>query len=286
VISTKIIQATVVAMGLLFASLAHAFLGALSTGLGEIDQEIGRIQTAFSAEGIFETEDFTGNAKVNYVPGKIRDEMNMGGQQMVMIRRLDINKFWTLMGQGMYMEVDPQQAQQGSDQAPQYELVSRERIGPETVNGIPATKYKSLYKSKDGKFGGFTWYTDDNIAVKGFLIHEQEGEKQRLKFEFTSLNRGSQADSLFELPPGAKPFNMGAMMGMSPEQLQQMQQAQQGGQPPAAQAPASSQESGDAGFAGDVAEEAQKTAEDTAKQETLNEVRDSVSKGIGKLFGR
>ena len=297
-ISTKTIQAVVVAAGFMFSGLAHAFLGTLAIGLGEMDQEVGRLQTAFAAEGKFETEEYTGITRVYYEPGKIRDEMDMGGgQQMVMIRRMDINKFWTLMGQGMYMEVDPQKAQQGSEQAPQYELVSRERIGRETVNGMSTTKYKSVYKSADGKFGGFTWYTDDNIAVKGFMIHETNGEKQRLKFEFTNLERGAQDDSLFELPPGAKPFNMGAMMSMSPEQMQQMQQmqnqagAQQGSIASTDQVAVPSQgqsgsQAGDGGFVGEVAQEAEETAKDSAKQETMNEVRDSVRKGIGKLFGR
>ena len=297
-INRKIIQAVVVSAGFMFTGLAHAFLGTLAIGLGEMDQEVGRIQTAFAAEGIFETEEYTGKTRVYYEPGKIRDEMDMGGgQQMVMIRRMDINKFWTLMGQGMYMEVDPEKAQQGSEQAPQYELVSRERIGSETVNGISTTKYKSVYKSADGKFGGFTWFTDDNIAVKAFMIHESKGEKQRLKFEFTNLERGSQDDSLFELPPGAKPFNMGTMMSMSPEQMQQMQQmqnqagAQQSNAASAGQVAVPSQgqsdsQAADGGFVGEVAQEAEETAKDSAKQETMNEVRDSVRKGIGKLFGR
>ncbi len=289
-ISIRTIQALAVTVGLTFAGLAHAFLGTLAIGLGEMDQEVGRIQTSFAAEGKFETEEYTGKTRVFYAPGKIRDEMDMGGgQQMVMIRRMDINKFWTLMGQGMYMEVDPEKAQQGSEQAPQYELVSRERIGRETVNGISTTKYKSVYKSAEGKFGGFTWFTDDNIAVKGFMIHESEGEKQRLKFEFTSLERGSQDDSLFELPPGAKPFNMGAMMGMSQADIQAMQNqvgaAQSNGSASAGQ-PQESSEAADGGFVGEVAQEAEETAKDSAKQETMNEVRDSVRKGIGKLFGR
>ena len=287
VIRIKLIKSLILVAGLGMAGIAQAFIGTLSIGLGEMDEEIGRIQTSFSAEGTFETEEFSGKATVNYAPGKLRDSMNMGSQQMVMIRRMDLEKFWMLMGQGMYMEVDPKE---GSDQAPEYELVSRERIGSESVNGIPTTKYKSVYETKDGKFGGFTWYTDDNIAVKGFLIHEQKGEKQRLKFEFTSLTRGPQDDALFELPPGAKPFNMGSMMGMSAEQLQQMQgQMDQQQQAPAnqSQAPtANESQTSDGDFAGEVADEAQKSAEDAVKEETKKSVGDSVRKGFGKLFGK
>ena len=273
---------------LTLGGLAHAFVGSLAVGLGEMDQEIGRIQVSFAADAKIETEEMKATAHINYKPGKVRDTIDTGGQEMVMIRRMDINKFWMIMGQGMYMDIDPDK---GNDQAPQYKLISREVIGPETVNGIPTTKFKSIYESSDGKFGGFTWFTDDNIAVKAFLISETKGEKQRLKFEFTSLNRGKQADSLFEIPPGYKPFSMGGMMNM--EQMGQMGQMQQGSGAAGNKAAPANQSGdnngksdGDTGFAGEVAEEAQKTAEDTAKQETKTTVNSSIKKGIGKLFGR
>jgi len=232
----------------------------------------------------------TGNGKMYYSPGKVRDEINAGGQSMVMISRLDQNKAWMLIGNGMYVESNPQE---GTDQAPSYRLVSREEIGAETVDGIQATKYKSVYESKDGKFGGFTWYTDDNIAVKGFLISETNGEKQRLKFQLTNLQRGDQDDSLFELPAGARPMDMGAMMGLSGKDAEAMQrqmeeiQAAQGEQ--GNQATPSAEQEGeqdDGGFVGEVADEATEAAKDETEQQTVDEVRNQVRKGIGKLFGR
>ena len=268
-INVKTIKFLVISAGFMVTWAAQAFVGSLAVGLGEMNEDIGRITTSFAADANFETEEMTAKTHISYQPGKVRDEFDMGGQQMVMIRRFDLNKFWMIMGQGMYMEVDPEQ---GSDQAPQYKLISREVIGPETVNGISTTKYKSIYESSDGQFGGFTWFTEDNIAVKGFLVHKTKGEKQRFKFEFTNLKRGAQADSLFEIPPGYKQLNMGNMFGMGRSRS-------------GATAPAENGDD-DGGVVGEYVDEAKKTAEDTTKNETMREVRDSVRKGIGKLFGR
>ena len=187
---------------------AGAFVGQLAVGLGEV-QDHGRVEVSFSGEAVFETEEMTTKARVYYEPGKVRDEIRMEGQQMVVIRRFDLNKSWMLMSQGMYMEISPEEQDEKSRD---YKLISREKVGRETVNGMETTKYKSIYESSDGKFGGFTWFTDDNIAVKAFIVHQSKGEKQRMKFEFTSLKRGRQDDELFELPPGAKQFDMGSMM--------------------------------------------------------------------------
>jgi hypothetical protein len=215
--SQNIAKTAVVIICFMYGLSANAFVGQIAVGLGQMNQ-IGQIDTAFAADAKVETEDMNANTKIFYKPGKLRDEMNMGGQEMVMIRRFDLNKLWMIMGQGMYMDVDPEG---GSDQAQQYKLIEREVIGPETVNGMQTTKYKSVYESKDGKFGGFTWFTEDNIAVKAFMIQETKGEKQRIKFEITDLRRGAQPDSMFEIPAGYQQLNTGGFAGMpSPGAIQ------------------------------------------------------------------
>ena len=282
--SQNIAKTAVFTMCLLFGGSAYAFVGQIAVGLGQLN-EVGQIDTAFAADAKVETEEMNVNTKIFYTPGKLRDEMSMGGQEMVMIRRFDLNKLWMIMGQGMYMEIDPNG---GSEQAQQYKLISREVIGPETVNGMQTTKYKSVYESKDGKFGGFTWFTDDNIAVKAFMIHETKGEKQRIKFEITDLRRGSQSDAMFEIPAGYQQFNMGGFGGMpnpggmsgagaygSPQQQPTYSTS--------AQAPAGANQPG---ITNEVADAAVEGAEEAAVEETKKGVKDSVSKGIRSLFGK
>ena len=303
--SNNIIRAVTFILCLAIAGVAQAFVGTLAVSLGQM-QEVGQIQTSFSADAVLETEDMTANTKVYYQPGMVRDEMNMGGQEMVTIRRFDLQKVWTILGEGMYMETA---AEETNERAPDYKLISREIIGPEIVNGMATIKYKSVYESADGKFGGFTWFTDDNIAVKGFMVSESEGEKTRIKYEITSLTRGPQQDALFQIPPGYQRFDMGAMAGMRGMMNQQGGAGSAGASPPGATAPppaATSQPPGTAapppqagtadgtaeGAAQEdtmvdvVADEAKQSAEDAARQETRRGVRESISKGFGKIFGR
>lgn len=200
--------ASILALGV--AEVGHAFVGTIAVGLGRM-QDMDEVETSFSADATIETAEATIESHINYKPGKVRDAVKVGGREMVTIRRFDLDKIWMIMGPGMVMEIDPEE---GSDQAPDYELVSREKVGPETVNGMATTKYKSVYETRDGKFGGFTWYTEDHIAVKGFLVHQSKGEKVRLKFELRNLERGDQPDSIFELPKGAHKLDMRGLPGL------------------------------------------------------------------------
>lgn len=294
--NNTIIRVVVFIACLTTTGMAQAFVGTIAVGLGRME-EIGEIQTSFSGDAVLETEDMTSTTRVYYQPGMVRDEMNMGDQQMVTIRRFDLQKVWTILGEGMYMETA---AEEANERAPEYKLISRELIGPEIVNGMATIKYKSVYESPDGKFGGFTWFTDDNIAVKGFMVSETNGEKQRIKFEFTSLERGPQADTLFVVPPGYQKFDMGGLAGM---RGMMNQQGGAGGYstpppPPGATAPppgtasaeAEEQAAPDAAqedtVVDVVADEAKQSAEDSVRDETRRGVRESVRKGFGKIFGR
>jgi hypothetical protein len=160
---------------------------------------------------------------------------------------------------------------------------------------MQTTKYKSVYETQEGKFGGFTWFTEDNIAVKGFLISETQGEKQRVRYELSNLQRGAQEDALFEIPEGYQALNMGGFGGMrNMGQMRQDAETAVGGRPPAsagakaAPVPVPMEEE-EENFFLDVAREAQDTAVESTeenKEETKSDVRDKVRKGIGKLFGR
>jgi hypothetical protein len=189
---------------------SQAFVGGIAVSMGRATNTEGAEIASFSADAQFETEENQLTSRVYYKTGKVRDEMDMGGMQMVTIQRYDEGKVWVLLGQGMYTEAEIG----GSEQAPDYKLIERTVVGKEDVNGMATTKYKTVYEGPEGRFGGFTWFTDDNIAVKGFMVSESKGEKHRLKWTMSNVKRGDQPDALFELPAGAKPMNlMNGMMG-------------------------------------------------------------------------
>jgi len=190
---------------------AQAFVGGIAVSLGRATSAEGTEVPPFSADAQMETEEHTINSRVYYQPGMVRDEADMGGMTMVTIQRYDTGKVWILMGQGMYMETEVGKA----EQAPDYTLVERTMEGTEMINGEQTTKYKTVYEGPEGRFGGFTWFTRDNIAIKGFMVSEAGGEKQRLQWTMTNVQRGDQPDALFELPPGAQPMGgLGGLMDM------------------------------------------------------------------------
>ena len=197
-------------MVVLFSNAAHSFVGGMTVALGRTAQ-MGEVKTPFSADALVNTEQNQATSHVYYSPGMVRDDMDMGGQKMTSIQRYDLGKVWILMGPGMYME----QKIGESAQAPEYKLVERTELGKDTVNGMDTTKYKTVYEGPDGRFAGITWFTDDNIAVKGDIVSESKGENQRILFTLSNLKRGKQPASLFELPKGARRFDIPNMAGMT-----------------------------------------------------------------------
>jgi len=277
---------------------AQAFVGGIAVSIGRATNVEGAEIPPFSADAEIETEENQLTSHLYYQPGMVRDEADMGGMQMVTIQRYDQSKVWVLMSPTMYMESEIGQ----SEQAPEYKLIERSVVGTETVNGMQTTKYKTIYEGPDGRFGGFTWFTEDNIAVKGFMISENNGEKQRIKWTMSNVKRGDQPDALFELPAGAKPMGgmgglSGMMGGMGSNGAAGAPAMPKGAAAPAAPASAPaksaaapaanpSEEDQDPGMAEEMAAEAAETAKQTTKEETNNVVRQSVREGFRGLFGR
>jgi len=264
---------------LLFTGTAQAFVGALVVAMGRA-ADADPIKVEFSADAQVETEDNKLQTRVFFKPGKLRDEMQMDGQKIVTIQRFDLNKSWMLMGQGMYMENEIGK----SDQAPEYKLIEKTIVGKEVVNGMPTTKYKTIYQGPKGKLGGFTWLNADNIAVKGFMVSTENGEKQRIMFELHNIKIGDQDEALFELPSGARKFDMGGFGNMAngmPQSAPQQEATHQG--EPASDDKNSSDEDH---LAGDVAEAAKESAKETTVEETKHTVKEGIRSGFRSLFGK
>jgi len=255
----------------LFTAQVHAIGGAIAVGLNEANQ-VDAVKVSFVADATIEADEVSATERIYYVPGKLRDETQVDGQKMIFIQRYDLGKLWMLMSQNIYIETDMSQP---SKQMEQYQLVEREVLGRETVNGMNTTKYKVAYKSSKGKYSGFTWFTDDFIAVKSSLTSEENGEKQTLRFEITNLMRGPQDIRLFELPAGATKMNLPGMGGM--------------------QIPGSGDSGSDSNSDSDSDSDAAKGIEDAAKgignaakdsaQEAAEqETRDAVTEGVSRFF--
>jgi len=261
---------------LLTSQQVQAFGGGLAIGMSRMNDDgslAEALNVSFTAKATLETEEFNIEETMYYRPGKLREEMQMAGQDMAVIQRHDLGKMWMVMPQGMYME---HPIDEPGEQAKSFELVEHEQVGSETVNGMATTKYRTIWQTDDGRFGGFSWVTDDGIAVKAFLVSEHKGDKQRIRFQITELTRAEQPQSLFEIPDGYAKFDMSSGRGLS---------GLMGGAGNNTARPQGERQS-NPGTAVTPAEAAAQAAEEAAKAETSNQVNRKVREGIRGLFNR
>ena len=164
----------------------------------------------YSADSTMETSDGVVKGTVYVAPGKERRENVMDGEKSVMIIRHDKKVIWMLMPDDkMYTEMKPGQGGERKDDLSAYKI-DQTTVGPDTVNGIQATKSKIIMiGSKGDKLGGFMWTTKEGIMVKMDAIAVDKNSKERFKTELTNLKIGKQKASLFEIPDGYSKMDMG-----------------------------------------------------------------------------
>ncbi|HXH72085.1 MAG TPA: DUF4412 domain-containing protein [Mariprofundaceae bacterium] len=169
-------------------------------------------KVSYSAYQVMETAEASMEGMIYVTPGKQRREMEMDGEQTVIIMRFDKKVTWTLMpSEQMYMEgaLNPDDPNN-----PESYKVEQTPMGEETINGIPTQKSKVIMTAKDGsKMGGFWWTTKDGIVVKMDMIAKDKGSKMRMKIELSKLKVGKQPASLFEIPSGYSKMGMPGMGG-------------------------------------------------------------------------
>lgn len=211
-----------------------------------------------------------------------RMETEMHGQQSIIIMRGDRDLMWTVMPQQrmvMEMRIDPNATDPLNVEIPDPDTWVMEHVGRESVNGIAATKYRVA--TDDGartRMRGHMWISDHGIPVRTDL--ETGGD--RILMELHDLVVGPQPTALFEPPPD---YQRHVLSGGFDGGLGGMGDLQGAPGDPASATGAPGADPGD-GFVGELATEATEAAKDTTKQEVLDTVRDSVSKGVRGLFGR
>jgi len=213
---------------------------------------------------------FQKNATIN------RMEMHLHGQHSTIIMNGDRGVMLILMpAQRMYMEssTDSLPFEAGNVELPDPETWEMERVGRESVNGVPATKYRV---ATDGgevtRMRGFLWVSDDGIPVRTDMVTGGD----RILMELRDLVVGPQPAELFEPPAGYQRMALGEGMGgaMSLPGLGAL----------GADAPVTPGGAEGSGFVGELATEATEEAKRTAQDEVRNSVRDSVRKGLRSIL--
>lgn len=136
-------------------------------------------------------EDFT--TKMYVDDGKVRMEMAPRGMKMISIIRPDLKKMYNIMvEQKMYMEMPIDPKKDPLKVLP--EINSKmEKVGVETVNGIPCDKYK---------------FANDGMEIFAFISQENQfivriqSADGKMTSDWTNFKAGSQPADLFNPPAG------------------------------------------------------------------------------------
>jgi len=167
------------------------------TGCGK-DETMAPMAKEYSATMVSKSAGQTITMQIYMKPDKFRTDTKMAGTSTIV--RKDLKKVWTLMpAQKVYMEME-QMADAPSSQTVENKVkgeVSRKKVGSETVNGHPSTKYE-ITTEADGKTVQIHqwWATDISFPVKTAAV---DGS---WSMEYTDIKIGDQPDSLFEIPAG------------------------------------------------------------------------------------
>jgi hypothetical protein len=178
----------------------------LFTGVPASAAGLPEPKVEYSADSVMETEEATITSKVYQAAGKKRIEQRAAGGRQIMILRQDRQVMWLLMpDERMYME----HALKESDD-PEALDIETTVVGPDVVDGRPATKYKTIARRPDGlKLGGFTWITADGIPMKMDLLAIEGSTKTRMKMELKNVATGKLDPGLFEVPAGYRKLALG-----------------------------------------------------------------------------
>lgn len=177
-------------------AVAVAVVSALSSS-ARAQSPLPLPKVEYSAERVVQSSAGTFTGKVYATPDKERAETQMGGVGTVMITRRDKDVSWNVMPtQKMYMETDVRSAREQTAGMPADVTIAE--VGPETVEGVATTKYKLLMK--DGKAGGFMWFTADGIMIKMDAVQKEGKESSRITMTLKNVQIAPQDPQLFEVP--------------------------------------------------------------------------------------
>jgi hypothetical protein len=179
----------------------------LAGAAGAASESWQRPQADYAADTIMETDAGTIAGRVWASGDKERREFSADGRRHVVILRRDRGVSWILLPeQRMYVENGVGEGPLVVDRLDARAL-EREALGEESVNGVPATKYRVRGTAADGEpFEGTMWLTEREIPVR--VVTEQGGDT--LRMELRNLSLGAVDPARFEIPPGYRRFELPA----------------------------------------------------------------------------
>ena len=167
----------------------------------------------FSADMIQKSPMENTNGKVFVKGEKFRQEMNMGGQNHIMIFQKDKGVVWVLMPQQkMYMEMSAGGQQNMAPATPEdmEKMGDKKYLGEEKVNGYKCKKYR--YTSSDPSVGTTTMWISKKLNFP--IKTEMKGSSGPMSMEYKNIQEKKLPDSLFNIPAGYQKMSMPSMPKM------------------------------------------------------------------------
>lgn len=167
----------------------------------------------FSADMIQKSPMGNTNGKVFVKGENLRQEMNMGGQNQIMIFQKDKGVVWILMpGQRMYMEMAAGGQQNMATPTPEEmeKMGDKKDLGEEKVNGYKCKKYR--YTSNDPSVGTTTMWISKKLNFP--IKTEMEGSSGPMSMEYKNIQEKKLPESLFKIPAGYQKMSMPSMPNM------------------------------------------------------------------------
>ncbi len=165
----------------------------------------------YSAELMVMMKDGTTFRGKSFIDGdKLRSNMTVNGMDTVIIIRKDLLKIWMVLdAQKLVMEAPYDPAKFKGQAAASFGPEGKfEVIGPESMDGIPCTKYKVT--SLDGKNVVFFW-----LDLQHKVPVRMEAEDHAYILKWRDYQTGPQDSALFELPANYQVMDMPEIPGLS-----------------------------------------------------------------------
>lgn len=177
--------------------------------------ELPQPTVEYSADSVLTAEGMSMRTRVYHALDKERREVQMQGQEQVMILRMDKGVSWMLMpDSSQFMEMPVAAGLESSGDVTGYGIqitpLGKEKLGP-----MASTKYQMVLSSPEGyPYEGFMWINDQGIVLKMDAAVKGDQSGARLQMELTNIKIGKQDPKLFEVPAGYTKFDMDAFGGL------------------------------------------------------------------------
>jgi len=172
---------------------------------------LGDPSVPFSADRSLTIGERSFTGRLYATPGSQRHEQQVAGvDQVIILHGKDARGWLVLPSLNSYVEFGfaPAATELKAD-----DLLST-KLGEETVNGLPTTKYRIEHVAHDGTLiDGYVWLTSDGIPMRldGMYTPANGGKPTPVHMELSNVRREKQNAALFAIPPNMMKLPGGAL---------------------------------------------------------------------------